>query len=917
MKKNLLQLSILFCTLLLVMSCQTDEKKITKSKKLVVVKKKKTLTEKRTASIERIQHDLDMQKDPITGVIPKDQKQKEFENVLLAQQNISTSSRNSSSFISRGPSNFGGRTRAFVQDLSDATGNTMLAGGVSGGVYRSVNGGSSWVKVSPNDEIHNVTKIVQDPRAGQQNVWYYGTGEFSGNSAGLSEIYPGYGVWKSTDSGVTWNQIPETVASNSFDVFDAFIDFIIDMQVHPITGDLFIAVTGKVYRFDGTTLNVEIEVPSNGVGWTDVEITSTGRVYTAIQGNRANGGVWTSPTGTGSWTQIAENGTPTGWNATGRITLAIAPSNENIIYSLYNNGKSNNPPTSPQKEADLWQYNAAIASWTNYSTKLPDEDGAFQDSSGNDPFSIQGGYDLVVSVKPDNQNFIAIGGTNAYKINDISTDATFTRIGGYASNTGYSAYNVGQVTHHPDVHVLFFDQNDHNVFYSGTDGGVHKTTDITQNSIAWTNLNNNYQTYQYYHVNMLNEFGSDYIIGGAQDNGTTVGGLSATDPEPTNPQITDLTTMRDYFGGDGAAVAVTKNISGDIVIYCATQRGNMYRGGNAFLTANITPTGISSQFVTYFYMDPENNNTIYYAAQGNLHRTTDAENVTSGTWTNLGGIPLGESLTTFEASPGTYNSATSYLLIGGKDGNIYRITDPQNVVNLNTAVKVSPPGLIFDPSGGGQYTSDISIHPTNPDIAMVTYSNYGSSVKNIFITQDITSANPTWTEVERNLNAHSVRAAAITETGGQIRYFVGTARGLYSSIDPTSEDWALEGPNSIGLAVVSGLVYRASDNKLLLGTHGNGMFETTVGVLSTNNFSKNDVNLAMYPNPTQFELRFTSDQIDLSDVTKYVISDTSGKTVAKGNLNDKTINVSKLSRGMYIVKLSENGISTSRKFIKN
>ena len=45
--------------------------------------------------------------------------------------------------------------------------------------------------------------------------------------------------------------------------------------------------------------------------------------------------------------------------------------------------------------------------------------------SGNDPFAIQGGYDLVVSVKPDNENFVVIGGTNVYKIENIVTDATF------------------------------------------------------------------------------------------------------------------------------------------------------------------------------------------------------------------------------------------------------------------------------------------------------------------------------------------------------------------------------------------------------------------------------------------------------------------------------------------------------------
>ena len=62
----------------------------------------------------------------------------------------------------------------------------------------------------------------------------------------------------------------------------------------------------------------------------------TGRVYASLEGS----GVWTSPTGNGSWTRIAQNGTPTAWASTGRIVLAEAPSNTNIIYALYDNGDS-------------------------------------------------------------------------------------------------------------------------------------------------------------------------------------------------------------------------------------------------------------------------------------------------------------------------------------------------------------------------------------------------------------------------------------------------------------------------------------------------------------------------------------------------------------------------------------------------
>lgn len=928
--KKIVQLFLLLCLLTLA-SCQNNKSEQNKEEKLTFVKKKKTLEEKSQATLERILHDFNMQKDPKTGQIPQVQKQLEFENALLAKEFVLRyQSKNTTNFISRGPSNLGGRTRAFAQDLSDASGNTLLAGGVSGGMFRSTNGGASWTKVSPNDEIHNVTAIAQDPRPGFQNIWYYGTGEWSGNSASLASTYIGHGIWQSNDSGLTWNQIPVTVSNNTFESFDSYLDFINDLQVHPVSGDLFIGAAGAIFRFNSgkSSLTSELSIPNEGTGWTDLEITSTGRVYAAIQGNRENGGVWTSPTGSGSgsWSRIAQNGTPTDWNATGRITLAIATSNENIVYALYNNGKQNNPPSSPQKEADLWQYNFGTTTWTNYSTKLPDEDGAFFDSSGNDPFSIQGGYDLVVSVKPDNENFVVIGGTNIYKINNITTDAMFERrMGGYRDNEGYNLYNNGSVNHHPDIHAIKFDKTNSNILYSGTDGGVHKTLDVTSPSVVWQNLNNNYQTYQYYHVNMLNEAGSDFIIGGAQDNGTTVGGLSASDSDPAEFQITDLTTMRDYFGGDGASVAVAKTDTNSFVVYASTQNGSMYRGNGDFLTANISPRNPTtderypSKFVTYFYMDPDNSNAIYYASNGKVLRTINAPTVTSTTWTDFGDLPFGERISTFAATRGTYNPTSSYLFIGGEQGNIYRLSDPLNAQNINAMVKISPSGLpAANPDGtGGQYNSSISVHPTNPNIVMVTYSNY--NVLSVFISTNATSASPTWTEVERNLSAHSIRSSAITETkAGQIRYYLGTAKGLYSSTDPTTQDWVLEGPDTIGFAVVSGLVYRPSDNKLLVGTHGNGMFETTVGsTLSTDDFASNTIDMVVYPNPTIYELKVASNQLDLTDITKYVISDINGRRVDKGNLKDKTIDVSRLNKGVYFVQLSENNKTVSKKFVKN
>lgn len=869
---------------------------------ITVKTKKKTEEERRLYTEERLRHEFNLQKNPITGEIPEDEKEKEYQNALLAKENASLNRVTTSTYTSRGPTNFGGRTRAMAVDISDVSSNTILAGGISSGLFRTTDGGANWIKVSSNGEIHNVSALAQDPRPGFQNIWYYGTGEWSGNSASLGSSYRGFGVWRSTNSGVTWTQIAST-AAGAFESFDNYFDYVNALAVSPINGDLMVAATGKVYRLPGGTGTavVEQEMPGGGVGWTDVKINGAGVVYIAFQGDSGAtiNGVWTSPTGNGSWTRIASNGTPVGWFSNGRIVLATSPSNNDIIYAYFANGISGGI------EADLWQYNAGTTTWTDYSSTLPDEPGG--DLAGNDPLAIQGGYDLVVSVKPDNQNFVVIGGTNTYKINDITTDPTFVRIGGYANNLSYALYSVGGTEHHPDIHALVFDPNNNNKFYSGTDGGIHSTPDITAGTIPWTSLNNNYQTYQFYHIAMDHTTGSNAVIGGTQDNGTKIGG--------TDIGLPDATTMSGFYGGDGVAVGITRRNGGaSYQLYYGSQNGNIRTNYPGF--RSIIPAGSSSQFVTYFYLDPVNDNALYYAGQNILYKTTNAENVTTAinasNWQNLGVLPINQNIRSFATSPGVYNASTSYLLIGGQNGGVFRLDDPHNATAANTAVNITPAGAS---TAAGSIVSGLAIHPTNPDIAIAVYANYG--ITSIYITSNATSATPTWTLVEQNLSAHSVRSAAIAEVGAQTIYFVGTARGLYSNADPENNNWEIEGQNEMGLAVISSLDYRPADNKLIIGTHGNGMFESTVeNTLSVNSYSELKNKISIYPNPAQSEINFKSNNVNFSENTNYSIIDVTGKVVVTGVIIDKKVDVSRLNSGLYFVNINANGIKQTLKFIK-
>ncbi|MDZ7690175.1 MAG: hypothetical protein U5K69_03290 [Balneolaceae bacterium] len=82
-------------------------------------------------------------------------------------------------WISAGPQDVGGRTRALGIDQRDP--NIIIAGGVSGGIWKSTDGGDSWEMKSDPSQNMSVTYLAQDPTA--PDTWYYASGEFIGNSA--------------------------------------------------------------------------------------------------------------------------------------------------------------------------------------------------------------------------------------------------------------------------------------------------------------------------------------------------------------------------------------------------------------------------------------------------------------------------------------------------------------------------------------------------------------------------------------------------------------------------------------------------------------------------------------------------------------------------------------------------------------
>jgi hypothetical protein len=906
---------------------------------------------------ERAQYEFDMIKDPITGKIPADVFDKELLLAKSVPLKESASGTGLDPFVNNtyspaGPINQGGRTRTVAFDRRNNQ--VIIAGAVSGGIFRSTDGGSNWTRVNPENEVHHVTAIAQDPRTGFQDTWYAGGGEaFGGSTSAIGAFYLGQGIWKSTNNGASWTRLTLDIAGLpapgggfTLENFDNAFDIVHDINVNPVNGHLYICGHRRLIRstdggnsfevvFAGTTAATADQ------GQMDVSISNNGRIYLGINGGFADvglRGLWTSTSGNSglaNWTRLAGGQTANvdsfnNWRgnttdgSSRRIVLALAPSNQNILYVCYENGLSQKSANGANPEVDLYKLDFTANTYDNRSANMPDFPGQINTI---DPIAVQEGYDIMVAVKPDNPDVVFLGGTNLYRSTDGFTTTTNTEwIGGYAKGTSIG-FNLPT---HPDIHALIFDPTNANRAICANDGGLQVTNNIMTNNtapniVAWTHLDN-YQTMQYYHVGIDASTNLANFIGGAQDNGTHVRQQAAN---PPNDQ--DLVAF-----GDGGACAIASLTQASVRLFASSQLGNINRITSTTATsirpnANMTasPDGGFGDFVTYFKMDFENVEDLYYANYNKIFRTTSATNVTPSTWTYMSGIAgavnpanangTNIAIRALELSRGPY-TASHVLYIGTTNGKVFRLDNPRNAAETAIPADITPPGL----NGN---VSDIAVNPNNDDEIMLTVSNYGAT--SVFWTKNAKSASPTWKSAEGNLSLPSFRSCMIVvkkdaSNNPVQEYYVGTSVGLYSAtnIGATLDangtvNWAREGGATLGFAVIQSMDYRPQDNTLLLGTHGNGMYFTNVG---TPNFQpnqntgiddpvRNDKNFIQKAFPTvvaanKMEYRI-GNQFNIKRIVVQ-IHNTTGQLVYRkeDGYQNGTIDLTKLAKGAYVLTIT-------------
>ncbi|HEV3115575.1 MAG TPA: hypothetical protein VGY58_00890, partial [Gemmataceae bacterium] len=400
-----------------------------------------------------------------------------------------------------GPAVTSGRVVGFAVHPHDRSHYFVAA--ASGGVWKTTNAGTTWTPVFDNEGSYSIGVVVLDAK--NPNVVWVGTGE---NNSQRSVGY-GDGVYRSDDAGKNWKNVG---LKSSEHIGKILID--------PRNSDVvYVAAQGPLWgpggdrglykTTDGGKTWKKVLSISQNTGVTDVVLDPRNpdvllaasyqrrrHVWTLIDGGPESA-LYRSTDGGATWNQL-KSGLPTG--ELGRIGLAMAPSNPDVIYAIIE---------STEKKGGIFRSTDLGVTW----------------EKRND-FDAQAQYYAHMVVDPKNPDRLYV--MSVYL--QVSDDG------------GKTLRGLGERWKHVDNHEIWIDPGATNYYLVGCDGGVYESFDQGEH---WKFISNLPIT-QFYDVAADDAAPFYHVYGGTQDN-FTLGG-------PARTRSVHGITNADWFvtqGGDG------------------------------------------------------------------------------------------------------------------------------------------------------------------------------------------------------------------------------------------------------------------------------------------------------------------------------------------------------------------------------
>jgi len=685
-----------------------------------------------------------------------------------------------------GPRNVGGRTRSIL--IHPTRPEVMWLGSVSGGIWKTLDGGATWIPLDDFLASLAVSCMALDPT--NPDVLYAGTGEgfFNGDAV------RGAGIFRSTDGGTTWARIPTTNPSPPGGPAEPQWHFVNRIAIDPTNPLVILAGTNEgLYRtVDGGATAWSMRT-LNGV--VDVDF-RPGDPTRAVAGQRFGRALYSAD---GGLTWIPATGLPP---ADGhRVELAYAPAAPDVVF------------------ASVARRVGGVFSTAGIFRSL---DGGRSYEARNATVNYlggQGGYDNAIWVDPTDAGAqrLVVGGIDLWRSFDAGTSLTKISDWRRVPDPGDSAHaDQHAIVAHPD-----YDGTTNRIVFIGNDGGIYRAADILTVTInsGWTSLNNGLGITQFYGaaVNPV----TSVLVGGTQDNATLRHASTSSNwtgvgwvPPPPSPPTP-------FFTGDGGFCAATSEPGGPGTFFGEFPYLDLFRSTDGGLTSRSIHAGIAdaleqdpikTNFISPFVLDPNNSNRLL-AGGTSLWLTTGALGAVP-TWNvHKPPTPTGSFLSAIAVAPGN----PDIIWVAHNDGEVYQTTNG-----------TSPPPAVWtrvDRNGIGlpiRFPSRIVIDPRDHDRVWVTFM--GFEADSVWRTTD---GGMTWEERTGGRALPSIPATSLVLHPTERDWvYLGTDLGVFASTDGGGS-WsaATEGPANV---VVDEVLFQGS-RTLLAVTHGRGVFEAVVG----------------------------------------------------------------------------------------
>jgi len=801
---------------------------------------------------------FDLTLDPSTGVPNYEskeiiQKRLEVERTSGADKFAVPGQSGATPWYEIGPKNAAGRSRAAIWDLTDGSGTRVIAGGVSGGLWKNEDvsdPNSAWTRITGVPGNLAISVIVQDPN--NTSVMYAGTGESYTNGDAS-----GNGIYKSTNGGVDWDpvfgrgqstnvtttfsgaftQVQGFFAINDIVLYDHDNSSLTDAQVFAAVGTTWFSrasnnsdsnsmLTGLdtseygLWKSDdaGSTFN-KISLPEGNVDLNDLEVQEvSNRIWISSTKNQYwdsqyGGRFYYSDDGT-TFVRVVPNFPAfpnTSFDKLGRTEIASSRTVTDTHYIIVVNSDHNSSTLEYPNIPVIYKTTDNFANLT-YIEPPKDADLGIPDI---DFTRGQSFYDLEIEVDPDDPNIIYVGGIDWFRSQDGGDSwSQITKWATWIPNLN----DLTVSTVHADQHGLYFKPGDSNKAIVVNDGGVYYSSNLStaSNSLTFTGSEKDMITLQFYTATQSppDFAGNDYAIGGTQDNGTW-------SVQNSNLNKTDGAEVQD---GDGAATEFDQ-VGGHYFISNYTYNNTIKRtqfdasgtqsGPAAELFGVIDIPDNEGDFINPGTLD--SNQDVYFSCggMGKIRVITGLERGGTPATFLITGIDSGNShATTLKVSPYTTDSST--LFVGTSSGKILQITNANN----SGTYAISE---IYDQAGS---VSDIHFGATEDEIYL-TYFNYGLNSGTNSNIRYINTALETSFSKEGDLPDLPV-LSILHNPYVSNEVIVGTELGVWrtTNFNDLNPNW-VQSYNGMSDVPVRDMDFRgtsALDNRVIAASYGRGLY---------------------------------------------------------------------------------------------